>query len=251
MLPSGSLFVKSDFWILGAFTAGTVAMFPLDRRIAGRIRDSALVNDASLERAARVVGFMGSPGPFLIGGAMYAAGRLAGKPRLTHLAVHGGEAIVVGVSAAAVLKMMLGRARPLATPDTNPGDFGFARGFSADRYQAFPSGHATTAFAAASAVTLELQQWYPGSAWIVGPVLYGGAALVGASRMYENKHWASDVVLGAAIGTFAGLKTVRFTHTRTGNRVDRWLMGGDQAQVQIRVLPSGDGGLRLTLLSRW
>jgi hypothetical protein len=43
--------------------------------------------------------------------------------------------------------------------------------------------------------------------------------------MYEDKHWASDVVMGAAIGTFAGLKVVRFNHTHEGNRIDRWLLG--------------------------
>ena len=30
--------------------------------------------------------------------------------------------------------------------------------------------------------------------WIIGPALYGGAALTGISRMYNNRHWASDVL---------------------------------------------------------
>ena len=55
--------------------------------------------------------------------------------------------------------------------------------------------------------------------------MYGGATLVGLSRMYNNAHWASDVALGAAIGTFAGLKTVRYSHAHPDNPVDRLVLG--------------------------
>jgi membrane-associated phospholipid phosphatase len=51
--------------------------------------------------------------------------------------------------------------------------------------------------------------------------MYTGAALVGASRIYNNKHWASDVLAGAAIGTFVGSKVVRFQHSHPGNWLDR------------------------------
>lgn len=248
-LRDARLFVRDDAWIMTGFALGTIAMFPLDRRIAVQVRDSALVHNRTVEGAARVIGFLGSPGPFIIGGTMYLVGRYANKPRVAHLAVHGTEAIFVGLVAAGVLKTTLGRARPHAAADTNPGDFQFLRGFTSDSYQAFPSGHSVTVFAVAAAVTAEMNEWYPRSTWIVGPLLYGGATLVGLSRMYENRHWASDVVMGAAIGTFAGLKTVRFTHSRTGNRLDRWLLG-DQA-LQLTLTPAFDGSLRLGARWRW
>ena len=54
--------------------------------------------------------------------------------------------------------------------------------------------------------------------------MYGGAALIGVSRMYDNRHWASDVIMGAAIGTFAGTKVVRYHRTHPDNRLDRWLL---------------------------
>ncbi len=65
---------------------------------------------------------------------------------------------------------------------------------------------------------------WPKYTWYVAPVLYGGATLVGLSRMYHNKHWASDVVLGAAIGTFSGLKVVRYSHAHPDNPVDKVLL---------------------------
>ena len=250
--PASSVFHASDLWIAGGFLAATVAMFPMDRDIARAVRDSQLVANRSLEEAAKVFGFLGSPGPFIVGGAMYVVGRVADKPRMAHLAVHAGEAVFVGLVATGLLKTTLGRARPWVTGGTDPAAFDFPKGFTRDAYQSFPSGHTTTAFAAAAAATVELSRWYPRSTWIVGPVLYGGAALAGLSRMYEDKHWASDVVMGAAIGTFAGIKTVQFAHTREGNRVDRWLLGdGDDARLQLRVLPLPGGGVTLTGSSRW
>jgi membrane-associated phospholipid phosphatase len=88
-------------------------------------------------------------------------------------------------------------------------------------------------------VSTETSEWWPRTRWIFGPVLYGGATLVGLSRIYDDKHWASDVIMGAAVGTFAGLKTVRFNHTHEGNRIDRWLLGGSAESAHLRLSVGG------------
>ena len=81
-------------------------------------------------------------------------------------------------------------------------------------------------FRSAAAVTSEAKRWWGTKAgWLVGSVLYTGAAGVAWSRMYDNKHWATDVLTGAAIGTFTGLKVVHYHHkTNPNNRIDRWLL---------------------------
>lgn len=66
---------------------------------------------------------------------------------------------------------------------------------------AFPSGHAATAFAAAS--VLERHFGYRGS-W---PAMLA-ATYVGASRLVENRHFASDVMFGAALGIASGWTVV-------------------------------------------
>ena len=59
--------------------------------------------------------------------------------------------------------------------------------------------------------------------------------------MYEDKHWASDVVLGAAIGTFSGFKVVKYVYRNPGNRVDGWLLP-DLAPAA----PAAEGGLAIS-----
>src|SRR5262245_62458118 len=54
--------------------------------------------------------------------------------------------------------------------------------------------------------------------------MYTGAMAVGLSRMYHSKHWGSDVVLGAAIGTFSGRKVVQYVHGHPGNVIDRVML---------------------------
>ncbi|HET9454446.1 MAG TPA: phosphatase PAP2 family protein, partial [Gemmatimonadaceae bacterium] len=183
----------------------------------------------------RIFGFLGSPGPFLVGGALFAAGRIADEPRLVRLAAHGSTAMLASLVATGVLKTTLGRARPSVSADTNPRDFRLFRGWTADAYQAFPSGHAALAFALAAATTAEIDTWNRDATWFTAPLLYGGATLVGLSRMYEDRHWPTDILAGAAIGTLAGVKAVRFSRTPTGRRLDRRLIG-DDAQLRIGYL---------------
>jgi membrane-associated phospholipid phosphatase len=60
----------------------------------------------------------------------------------------------------------------------------------------FPSGHTATAFVSAEFLRQEYKDVSP---WI-GAAGYGVAILTGYLRMYNNKHWFSDVAAGAGIG---------------------------------------------------
>ena len=63
-------------------------------------------------------------------------------------------------------------------------------------YNSFPSGHTATAFASAEFLYQEYKDVSP---WY-GVAGYTMAAATGYLRMYNNKHWFSDVVAGAGIG---------------------------------------------------
>jgi len=222
---SRPLFSARDAIVAVGFAGLTVAMFPVDQRIANRLENPSAQADRFFHHAATGFELIASPGAYVIGASMYAVGRLGGFGRVADLGLHGTEAVLVSDVVTGALKGLAGRARPFVTGDSNAADFKFGRGFTDPDRTSFPSGHTTTAFAAASAVTAETGSWWPRSTWIVGPLMYGGATMVGLSRMYHNKHWASDVALGAAIGTFSGQKTVQFLHSRPRNWIDRVLLG--------------------------
>jgi hypothetical protein len=245
-----TLFTYRDAALAAGFVGLTFAMFPADRHIAQSLQDPELQSNRLFNNPAKGVELITSPGAFIIGGGLYAVGKVTGNKNLADLGWHGTEAVILASGVTSLLKGTLGRSRPYVSSDTNPHDFRFGRGFSgtgaggidvtgrsfnASDYQSFPSGHTTTAFAAAAAVTSEARRMWPRSVWYVAPVMYGGATLVGLSRMYHNNHWASDVVLGAAIGTFSGLKVVRYSHAHPDNKLDHFILGAT-------ILPNVDGG---------
>jgi membrane-associated phospholipid phosphatase len=232
------LFTTSDAWVAGAWVVGTLAMHPFDKSFARRLQTPGAQERKFVRHQATNLRILGAPGTVIIGATMYGAGKAFGNERMADLGLHGTEAILIGLGVTAIGKSVAGRQRPYADVD-DPANWGFGRGFKEDKYRSFPSGHSTMGFAAAAAVSAETMRWWPNTRWIIGPAMYGGAALIGVSRMYNNKHWASDVLTGAAIGTFAGLKVVRYSHSHPDNRVDRWLLGA-------RITPTA-GGMSMAL----
>lgn len=63
-------------------------------------------------------------------------------------------------------------------------------------YDSFPSGHSAASFVAAEFLKQEYKEVSP---WI-GYAGYAVATTTGIFRLYNNKHWVSDVVAGAGVG---------------------------------------------------
>ena len=64
------------------------------------------------------------------------------------------------------------------------------------KQNSFPSGHAATAFMGAAFLHSQLRE--KDRAWALAG--YGLALATAVLRLYQNKHWLSDVVAGAVIG---------------------------------------------------
>jgi membrane-associated phospholipid phosphatase len=229
------LFVGKDVLILGAFTLGTVAVAPLDVAVAKRLQYPWVQENRFLRRSATGLRLLAVPGSLITGAALYGIGRADGQRRLQALGLHSVESILIADVVGGTIKLVAGRARPYVDI-VNPADFQLFRGFSDNKYRSFPSGHTINAFAFASTLTREVQFWYPHSAFYVGTLFYGGATLMGLSRIYNNQHWASDVMGGAAIGTLIGLKVVKYTHSHPDNHIDSELIKGKRGS-QTRSIP--------------
>ena len=108
-----------------------------------------------------------------------------------------------------VVKRWIGRVRPSAA-----GPFAYEPFSWRPDYASFPSGHATTAFAALVAFGVLFPR--------IRPVLWIYALLVAASRVVVSAHYPSDVIAGAAFGAFGAL-LVRdwFAARRLGFFIDR------------------------------
>jgi membrane-associated phospholipid phosphatase len=119
--------------------------------------------------------------------AAYVAGDIAGSSAVKSTAVQAGAAAALATAVTGGLKYAVGRARPYAARSNF--DFHPFSGASS-----FPSGHTAVAFALATAVAGQTRDGWSDY------VLYGAATLTALSRINDNKHWASDVLVGALVG---------------------------------------------------
>lgn len=103
--------------------------------------------------------------------------------------------IAVSTAVSQLLKISIQRTRPALAYPTIVYE---AEPIGSATYS-FPSGHTTLAFTYATALTLQYKKWY------VAVPAYLWAGSVGYSRMYLGKHFPSDVLAGAVLGTISTL----------------------------------------------
>src|ERR1700704_1148810 len=143
------LFTGKYLLLLGAFTAGTALVAPIDMRLANRLQDSATQANRFLHTAATGFRLLGDPGSFVTGTVVYLVGRADGSRRAQALGLHSVESILIADVLGGAIKLVAGRQRPFVDVRT-PNNFQLWRGFKGDQWRSFPSGHTITAFAFAS-----------------------------------------------------------------------------------------------------
>jgi membrane-associated phospholipid phosphatase len=156
----------------------------------------ASVNGNTRE-AAFLFSDMGNAGPgVLMLGAGYLIGRFGHHDQLTEATSLSAEALINTGLWVTLLKSATRRLRPAAGGD---GSF-FQSPGPGQSNASFPSGHSSGAFALA---TVFSGIYGPEHRW-VSWVAYGTAGLVGVSRVALGRHFASDVIVGGAIGNSFG-----------------------------------------------
>jgi membrane-associated phospholipid phosphatase len=202
-----------------AGAVGLTAAYDTD--IRDHLRDS---RSSRLESATDAGSLLGNPFLHLgVAAAVYGGGVVAESSRYKQLGEMLGEAVLLADAATLVTKQVVGRARPLT--GRSAGSF---RPFAfASDYDSLPSMHTASSFAMASVMAAASEST------IVRLGCYGAAAFVGFSRMYQDKHWASDVVLGAAIGELAGQVVTRYHTSGKARLAIVPLAGSDRLSLAI------------------
>jgi membrane-associated phospholipid phosphatase len=238
-----AIITRRDLWYAGGFLAATVGVSQFDVRVAQNLQDTSRIPSALKTRTARTFNTIGIPGAILAPAGAYIVGRLSGTQSLADAGLHTMEAVLLTEAATYLAKFAFGRERPYYAGTDDSDDFHFGGGLKGNDFSSFPSGHSSAAFAMASAMTAEISSRRPKAALIAGPLLYGSAALVGWARLQSNKHWLSDVFMGAGLGTLIGIKTVRFNHKHPHNKIDRFFLAATPALV-----PDGRGSVSLAVV---
>lgn len=160
-----------------------------------------------------VITQMGGPGAAATAAIFFGAGLIFKDERARDTGYLAACAMAQSFLVEHALKGLTGRQRPYVADgeDHWAGPTGFFKRYDPDYdglYDSFPSGHTATAFSLATVVALQ----YRHTTWV--PVLaYTIAAGVGLSRVTEDRHWMSDVFVGAVIGHLVARLVVR-SHTR-------------------------------------
>jgi membrane-associated phospholipid phosphatase len=165
--------------VLGMGGATAAFVHPLDKSVNHRLVGDPWVEDAFAP--GKIIGYGLVQGGVAV--ATYAWGKKTKAPKVVHVGVDLLRAQILTAGLTYGVKAAVRRDRPDET------------GYS------FPSGHASVTFASATV----LQRHF---GW-KGALAYSVSAYVAASRLYENRHYLSDVVFGAAIGTVAGRTVTR------------------------------------------
>jgi membrane-associated phospholipid phosphatase len=181
----------------GPFEAASAMGADASAATAGRtLRGSQGALSLQTRGLARFTQRLGDPrivGPALL--ASYVTGRITGLPNFSAASARVAGATFSAAVLCEGLRFGVGRVRPDAARGApgGPGSFGW---HDSD----FPSGPATIAFAAASAIDAESPaHWVR---WVVYPV----AAAAGLAQVREGGCGLGDVAAGAALGYWTGRK---------------------------------------------
>jgi hypothetical protein len=190
---------------IGAIGGGLAAVaHPADQTFNARLRSHY---DAVNNAFAPGKYFGNTPEQVGMSLGTYAWGRLRHQPKVSHLGMDLLQAQVMSEILVQPLKFITQRQRP-----------------DLSDHHSFPSGHAAVTFATATVIERHL-------GWKKSVLGYTIASYVAASRLHDNRHYLSDVIFGAAVGTIAGNAVVH-------HQPDNWTFAPVKVPGGVAVLVS-------------
>jgi capsule assembly protein Wzi/PAP2 superfamily protein len=142
-----------------------------------------------------------------VGAGMFLWGHLTDNEQQRETGLLAGEAGIDAFLDTEVFKYAFGRERPF----TGSGKGHFFQGGTS-----LPSEHASISWAIASVIAHE----YPGP--LTQVLAYGAAGGISAARLVAHQHFASDVVLGSALGWYLGRQVYRAHSQYSDAEIAKW-----------------------------
>ncbi len=199
ILTSPARWDKYDWLTAAVITGIAVGLYTQDQHIQDWVRDN---KNNSTQKVADDIKKISELSIVALAG-LGAYGYIAPDAKAKTTFLLSVESFIVTGVFVQTLKYTTGRHRP------HTGDpYDTWSGWSTnDDHHSFPSGDASSAFAIASVVASEYDNW------IVPPVVYGLSTLIALERVHNDAHWSSDVFVGSVIGYFTG-KAIVASHAK-------------------------------------
>lgn len=219
-----------DLVLYGSVLAGTVTLIQFDEEIYREVKafqnNNPLIDDLS-PRITLIGDEKYTLGLF---GAFYLTGKVFNQPRAVETSVIGFQTLMHTGFVIQVMKHIFGRTRPSVFDgeDYWHGPKGSTLRYEENfaSYDSFPSGHTIIAWGMATVIA---EQYKDIKA--IPYISYTIATLAGLSRITEDAHWASDVLMGAFLGNQIG----KFI-ARKGNKKVRVLPRFSRAGTQMSLI---------------
>ncbi|MBO8130475.1 MAG: phosphatase PAP2 family protein [Candidatus Marinimicrobia bacterium] len=181
ILKSGKTIINLEYH-KNIFIAGATSLpiaFIIDKKLQTQIQKNPIYPDY----ISKIGDLYGNPLGYVIVGSYIIYDNIFTKNQLNTMVsqfVFLSESVLLTATITSILKEITNRQRP-----------------NKESFMSFPSGHTSGSFALAAVVN----KLYGKKA---GTAAYIMAAFVGTTRINDNKHYLSDVIVGAMLGTLIG-----------------------------------------------
>ncbi len=181
-----------DWRKLSVLTAATVGLyFFVDQDLTDWSQEAKTEGSERVSKFFEVFG--NGRYPVFTTAALYGLGAITKKEKPKRVSLLILESYLITGITAQVVKFVTSRERPWSNEPYNV----WGGPTFTDPGASFFSGHSSTVWATAVVFAME----YESHKW-VAPVAYSIATLSSLSRIHDNAHWATDVLVGSAAGYF-------------------------------------------------
>jgi membrane-associated phospholipid phosphatase len=197
---------KTDWLKAGVISGVTVGLYTLaDEEIQKNVQNNKTDFLDEFANGPRLLG----DGLFVLGSqaGVYLYGNVTDNEKLMRASLLSLESYIISGGIVMIMKASGQRHRPYEDDGHNVWD---GPSLFPD-HRSFPSGHSSSAFSVATVFATVYSD-----VRFVPTISYSLATLAALSRVYDDKHWSSDIFFGSAVGYFTAKAIVKYNTGKTG-----------------------------------